>query len=574
MPHDNALMTTITLALGFAVIGGFLATKLRLPAIVGYLLAGVALGPFTPGFVADPGIAGQLAELGVILLMFGVGIHFSLRDLLAVRKIAIPGALFQIALATGLTMLTTNLLGWSLGAGLVLGLAVSVASTVVLLRALIERGALESPYGRIAIGWLIVEDLFVVFALVLLPGMSDVLSGKGSGIGGELLASLALVMVKVVVFGAIMAFVGVRVVPWVLGHVARTGTRELFTLSVLALALGVAVGAAAVFDVSLALGAFLAGAAVSDSDLSHQAAADALPLREAFAVLFFVSVGMLFDPSFLLTATAGVVGILALIVIGKGLAALTIVLVFGHPIRTALTVAIGLAQIGEFSFVLSDLGRDLGILPSAAHDLIIAGALLSITLNPLLFKAIDPLERWLADRAWMRALLTRQAGDLGRPARQTELLRNHIVLCGHGRVGGVVGEALRRRGFRYVAIEQDRRIVESLRRQGIPALYGDAANASLLAQARLGDARLLVVAIPDAAAARQIVMHARRVKPGLDIVVRTHSEEEWRYLTAGRADAAILGEREIAIQMASYALRRFGVTALEIANITQGLRRR
>lgn len=572
MLHDDALLLTLAFALGFAVVGGFVAAKLRLPPIVGYLLAGVALGPFTPGFVADPGIAGQLAEIGVVLLMFGVGVHFSVRDLLAVRWIAIPGALFQIGVATGLTTLATGLFGWSLAAGLVLGLAVSVASTVVLLRALIERGALESPHGRIAVGWLIVEDLFVVLVLVLLP----VLAGSsGPASTAELATALGVAVLKMAALGALMLFVGARLIPWMLVQVARTGARELFTLAVLSLALGIAVGAAALFDVSLALGAFLAGAVVSDSDLSHQVAADALPLRDAFAVLFFVSVGMLFDPWFVLSATVAVIGILALIVVGKGLAAAVIVLAFGYPVRTALTVAVGLAQIGEFSFVLSALGRDLGLLPPSAHDLILSGALFSITLNPLLFRGIEPFERWLRKQGRMTRLLDGRAGALGRLAvAEQEELRNHVVLCGHGRVGSVVGEALQRRAFRYVAIEQDRRIVEDLRRRGILALYGDAANEALLARARIDTARLLVVAIPDAPAARTLVEHARKRRPDIDIVVRTHSEEEWSHHRNGLANAAILAEREIAVEMASYALKRYGVSPMEIVHITQGLRRR
>ncbi|MGH2500325.1 MAG: cation:proton antiporter [Candidatus Limnocylindria bacterium] len=575
MVHDPALLATVTFALGFAFLGGFLAARIGLPPIVGYLLAGVAVGPFTPGFVADPDIAAQLAELGVILLMFGVGIHFSLRDLLAVRTIAIPGALFQIAVATALATGGALFFGWSLGAGLVLGLAVSVASTVVLLRALDERGAIESPHGRIAVGWLIVEDLFIVLVLVLLPALAPVLGGAApAGTGDEPFPlTLALALLKIVGLGLVAFFVGVRVVPWLLAQVARTGSRELFTLAVLALALGIAFSAATIFGVSLALGAFLAGAVVSESDLSHQAAADALPLRDAFAVLFFVSVGMLFEPSFVLTAPLAVLGVIALIVVGKGLAAMAIVLLFGHPVRTALIVAVALAQIGEFSFILSELGRRLGLLPQAAHDLILASALLSITLNPFLFRAIDPLERWLRGRRGLAALLDRRSGELAVLApRRSEEPRAHAVLCGYGRVGSVIGEALRRRGLPLVVIEQDRRLVERLRREGIPALYGDASNHILLERAGIARARILIVAVPDAPATRQVVDHARRLKPDLDIVVRTHSVDEWRWLSDGRSSAAVLGERELAVEMASQALRRFGVSAMEIVRITRGLR--
>jgi CPA2 family monovalent cation:H+ antiporter-2 len=427
MSHETALLASISVALPVAFIFGFLATRLRLPAIVGYLLAGVAVGPFTPGFVADVDLAPQLAELGVILLMFGVGIHFSIKDLLAVRQVAIPGAVGQIAAATGLTTAVAVWWGWGLGAGLVLGLAVSVASTVVLLRALEERKAVATPAGRVAVGWLIVEDLATVVALVLLPATAGLLGASpaadaghtqvAASSGGELLLTLALTLGKVALLTAVVIVVGFRVVPWVLHQAASTGSRELFTLAVLAIALGIAFGSAAIFGVSFALGAFLAGLTVSESDLGHRAAEEALPLRDAFAVLFFVSVGMLFDPAVLLSSPLQVLIVLALIVVAKPLAALAIVALLRQPLGTGLIVAAGLAQIGEFSFILVELGRSLGLVPAEGYSLILAGALLSITINPLLFRAADLIEaRWgrtpaLAGAAPGAPAVERRAGE-------------------------------------------------------------------------------------------------------------------------------------------------------------------
>lgn len=392
MEHSD-LLVTLVVALVAAFIGGFVAVRLRLPPIVGYLLAGVAIGPFTPGGSANPAIAGELAEIGVILLMFGVGIHFSLRDLLAVRAIAVPGAIGQISVATALGAALALWWGWTPGEALVLGLTVSVASTIVLLRALENRRELDVPRGHIAIGWLIVEDLFTVLVLVLLPALAGPLGGNGSG--GNPVAALALAVVKAAAFVALMLFAGVRAVPWLLVRVQRTGSRELFTLGVLAIALGIAYGSAKWFGVSLALGAFLAGVVVNGSELSHRVAEEALPLRDAFAVLFFVSVGMLFDPTVIVDAPGRVAAILAVIMAGKALSAFCIVALAGYSSRTGLTVAASLAQIGEFSFILAEVGRALGLFPENGANLVLAGALLSITLNPLLFAAIEPLERWL-----------------------------------------------------------------------------------------------------------------------------------------------------------------------------------
>jgi CPA2 family monovalent cation:H+ antiporter-2 len=578
--HSDGLIATIAIGLTVAFLGGFIATRLRLPAIVGYLLAGVVVGPATPGFVANVEIAHELAEIGVILLMFGVGIHFSLRDLFAVKTIALPGAAGQIAVATALGAGVTLAWGWDLGAGLVLGLAISVASTVVLLRALAERNALDSVHGRVAVGWLVVEDIFTVLALVLLPALAPALGGAvtgGEGGGEErLLLAFTLVVGKIAILGTLMLFVGSRAIPWLLVQVTYTGSRELFTLAVLAVALGIAFVAAAVFGVSLALGAFLAGLVVSESDLSHNAAADALPFRDAFAVLFFVSVGMLFDPSFLLAAPIKVLAVLAVVVLGKGLTALAIVAAFGYPVRTGLTVAAGLAQVGEFSFILAELGLELELLPEEGHSLILAVAILSIMLNPLAFRAVEPLERWLRRHPQLAARLERRTGLLSRPPEvdHDERPRAHAVLCGYGRVGQIVAQALDRRGFSYVVIDQERRHIEELRRRGIAALYGDAANPVFLEQARVAQARVVVVAIGDPPVVRHVIEQARRLNPRVSVVARTHSQSEWAYLRDHGVDEVVYAERELAAEIARYTLHRFGVTGSELQGIVHGLRQR
>jgi K+:H+ antiporter len=413
-PHEADLIATIALALGAAFVGGLVARHARLPPIVGYLLAGVAIGPFTPGLVADPAIALQLAEIGVVLLMFGVGLHFSVRDLMAVRSVAVPGALAQIATATGLGLVTALAMGWHAYEGLVLGLSISVASTVVLLRALEERGELAGRPGRVAIGWLIVEDLFTVLALVLLPTLATAFGTRGPA-GGEATAlgavgSMGLAIGKAAVLATVMLVLGTRFLPWLLDHVERGASRELFTLAVLAVALGIAYGASVLFDVSLALGAFLAGAVLSGSHLSDRAARDVLPLSDTFGVLFFVAVGMLLDPAILIRMPAPILGLVIVVVVGKSLVALLIVAMLGQPLRTGLTVAAGLAQVGEFSFIVATAGRTLGLLPEDGFQLIVAVALVSISLNPLLFAAVDPAERWLSQRPLVRRLVERGEG--------------------------------------------------------------------------------------------------------------------------------------------------------------------
>ena len=400
MPHDVTLIATIALGFILAFIFGLIANGLRLPPLVGYLVAGIALGPFTPGFVADTALAGQLAEIGVMLLMFGVGLHFSIPDLLAVRRIAIPGAVVQIGLATALGVVLAMSWGWGFGGAFVLGLSLSVASTVVLLKALEERNAVATPNGRIAVGWLIVEDLAMVLALVLLPALAGPLGGTviadphhGDGDGHGLFVTLSITLIKVTAFVALALGLGPRVMPWLLRQVARTGSRELFTLGVLTIALGIAYGSAKLFGVSFALGAFFAGVVLSESELSHKAAANSLPLQDAFSVLFFVSVGMLFDPGVLVREPLAVAAVLVLVLIGKSIAATGIVLLLGYPLGTALTVSAALAQVGEFSFILAGLGAAYGLLPPEGMSLILSGALLSITLNPLMFAAAAALEK-------------------------------------------------------------------------------------------------------------------------------------------------------------------------------------
>ena len=567
MPHQTELIATIAAGIGLAFVFGLLAVRLRLPPIVGYLLAGVAVGPHSPGFVADISLAQQLAEIGVILLMFGVGIHFSLDDLLSVRRIAVPGAAVQIAAATLLGAGMAHLWGHSWGAGIVFGLCLSVASTVVLLRALEDRGLLNSADGRIAVGWLVVEDLFTVLVLVLLPALSVFLGGKPPsggtpGTSASLAVTIALTLGKVAGFVVLMVVVGRRAVPWLLERVARLGSRELFTLSVLAVAVGIAVGAASLFGVSFALGAFFAGMVVNGSDLSHEAAADALPLQDAFSVLFFVAVGMLFDPAILVRHPLEVLTVLLIIMIGKSLGAFAIVLLFRYPLHTALMISASLAQIGEFSFILAALAGSLGLLPPQGQSLIVAGALLSISLNPLAFDAAARFSRWAAARPRVLAALERGTPDQPVAAKDDETLRDHAVLVGYGRVGGTIGEALTRSAVAHVVIEQSRELFESLRDRGVPAIYGNASRRSVLELARPERARLIIVTAPDPFQARAVVEQARRLNPSITSVVRTHSEEERAYLERAGVGMAVMGEGELARAMARYALEVLAVRAV------------
>jgi K+:H+ antiporter len=559
MPHHTPLIATLVGGLVLAFIFGALAHRLRISPLVGYLLAGVLVGPSTPGFIADPAIAGDLAEIGVILLMFGVGLHFSLADLLSVRFIAVPGALVQIAFATALGMGLAWSLGWNLGADLVFGLALSVASTVVLLRALQERRLVETEQGRIAVGWLIVEDLAMVLTLVLLPAVAGLLggaaeTGRAAGIG-EIARTLGITFAKVGAFVALMLLIGRQLIPWILHYVAHTGSRELFRLAVLSLALGVAYGAAELFGVSFALGAFFAGMVLAESELSHRAAEESLPLRDAFAVLFFVSVGMLFDATILVRAPGPLLAALLIVVLGKSAAALLIVLTFRHPLRTALTISASLAQIGEFSFILAGLGVSLGLLPQEGRDLILAVAILSILLNPLFFAALDRLAPWLEHRRMISAadIPPPQPAETDLPATT---LKEHMVLVGFGRVGSRVGEELQRDKVPFLVIEDRSELTETLRARGIEAIQGNAAAPEVIGAANLAEARSLLIAIPDGYEAGQIVEQGRAANPDIEIIARAHSDEEVIHLQRYGADLVIMGENEIAHRMVERALGR------------------
>ncbi|BCH15723.1 MULTISPECIES: YbaL family putative K(+) efflux transporter [unclassified Mesorhizobium] len=575
------LIATLVAGLGLAFILGTLANRLRLSPLVGYLVAGVLIGPFTPGFVADQALARQLAELGVILLMFGIGLHFSLNDLLSVRKIALPGAVGQMALVTMLGLLVTQAIGWPIGAGVVFGLALSVASTVVVLRALQEMRQLETDGGRIAVGWLVVEDLAMILALVLLPAFAGVLGGNFNGAnlnGNDLFklfepqtiwSALGLTLGKLAAFFAIMVVVGRRVIPPILHYVAHTGSRELFRLAVLAIALGVAFGAAELFGVSFALGAFFAGMILAESQLSQRAAQETLPLRDAFAVLFFVSVGMLFNPMILVEQPLLVGVTFLIIVIGNATAASAIALMFGYPSHVALTLGLSLAQIGEFSFILAGLGVELTLLPEAGRDLVLAGAILSILVNPLLFAALDRLTPWLKARE--RTIAT-QEGRAETPELAATSLTDHAVLVGHGRVGSLVAQTLQKARQPYLVIEERQVIVEQLRARGVDVIAGNAAQPGLLEAANVASARWLISAIPNPFESGNLIEQAHAINPKLEIIARAHSDAEVDYLKKFGADLIIMGEREIARAISDHILRRIDVPAAPVADQNQNAR--
>ena len=557
--HELNLITTIATSLGLALVMGFIAVRLRMPPLVGYLLAGMIVGPNTRGFVADVALAGQLAEIGVMLLMFGVGLHFSLEDLASVRRIAVPGAIVRIVVATALGTVTAMFWGWSIGGGVVFGMALSVASTVVLLRALEAKGSLESLNGRIAVGWLIVEDLVMVLVLVLLPPLASILGGHAAaGPEHSIVTTLAITLAKVGAFVVLMLVVGRRVFPQILWVVAKTGSRELFTLCVIAAAVGVAYGAAALFGVSFALGAFFAGMMLRESALSHRAAEESLPLQDAFAVLFFVSVGMLFDPMVLVSEPLRVLIVAAIIMIGKTLVAVAIVLAYRYPLNTALTVGAGLAQIGEFSFILAGLGVRHGLLPAEGQSLILAGAIVSIALNPLLFTAIEPLQRWIRARSEIARKLDRSADPLATLPMTVdqELLTAHVVLVGYGRVGRRIANALTEQKIPFVVAEQNRDLVETLRARNIPAVSGDASDPAVLIQAHVQRAKMLVIATPDTFGVRKMTETARMLRPAIEIVVRTHSDEEAELLRSENIGMIFMGEHELAMGMTEHVLKR------------------
>ena len=550
MVHHTPLISTIVLALALAFILGAIAHRFKISPIAGYLLAGVILGPFTPGYVADQNLANQLAEIGVILLMFGVGLHFSLDDLLSVRAIAIPGAISQIVVVTFLGVALAWMLGWTVGAGIVFGIALSVASTVVVLRALQERRLLETERGRIAVGWLIVEDVVMVLVLVLLPPLAGVLKGESGLAFSALAMPLGITLAKIATFVALMLVVGRRVIPWILHYMAHTGSRELFRLCVLAIALGVAFAASTLFDVSFALGAFLAGMIMSESALSQQAASESLPLRDAFAVLFFASVGMLFNPLILAEQPLAILATLLIVVGAKAVSGFALVRAFGHSHSTALMIAASRAQIGEFSFILAGLGVALALLPEAGRDLVLAGAILSILLNPLLFVWLDRMgpRRAAAVEAAAAAEMTEA------PAREPLVptaLSNHVVLVGHGRVGSFISAALKANKTPLLVIEADPDTILQVRAQGIEAIAGNAANPEIIGAANLLEARCLLVAVADAFEGGQVVEQGRAINPGLPVIARAHSQAEYEHLERHGATHVIMGEHEIGKAMLS-----------------------
>lgn len=564
MPHSVNLINTIAAALGLALVLGFAATRARLPALVGYLLAGVVIGPFTPGFVADAAMASQLAEIGVMLLMFGVGLHFSLGDLLAVRKIAVPGAVVQILVATALGTAVASWWGWHLGAALVFGISLSVASTVVLLRALEALGILDTYTGRIAVGWLVVEDLAMVLVLVLLPPLAGSLGGIAAAPGAaSVWSTLGWTALQVGGFVALMLVVGRRVFPWVLWQVARTGSRELFTLCVVAAAVGIAFGSAALFGVSFALGAFFAGMVMRESQFSHRAAQESLPLRDAFAVLFFVSVGMLFDPSVMWERPLQVLAVVAIILVGKSLAAAALVLALRYPLHTALTVSASLAQIGEFSFILVGLGTSLGLLPREGASLVLAGALFSIALNPLVFRAMAPLQKWLLARSALARRLEQRDDPLAELPSTTDerYLARQVVLVGYGRVGRRIAAVLAAHDIPLVVAEHNREVVERLRARGIAAVFGDAVDPAVLVQAHIARACMLVIAAPDTLDVQQIITTARMLNPAIETVVRSRGEEEARRIEKDCGTTVFVGEETLAQAIAGHVLARAATRA-------------
>jgi len=532
MPHDVTLIAILAGGFGLALIFGLAVSYLKMPPLLGYLIAGVVIGPATPGFVADIGLSTQLAEIGVMLLMFGVGLHFSINDLLAVKKIAVPGALFQMAVATALGYLVAHYWGWSLIGSIIFGLSLSVASTVVLLRALESKGLLETANGQIAVGWLVVEDLMMVLALVLVPVMAEIYGNDGSVAqstsSSELFTLIGITLAKVTAFIVLMLVVGKRLLPKMLWIVAKSGSRELFTLAVIAAAIGIAFLAAELFDVSFALGAFFAGMMLGESELSKRAADESLPLRDAFAVLFFVSVGMLFNPEIIWQEPIKLLIVIAIIMVGKTLAAILLVLLFNYPLGTALTVGVSLAQIGEFSFILAGMGLAMNLIPNEAYSLILAGAILSIAFNSFLFNGIEPALVWARKRSHLARKLDERLDPLSLlPSTVNQsLLHKQVVIVGYGRVGKKVFENLKSQNINCVIAEKDRGMVEELRKQNIPAVTGDAADPFVLIQAHIARAAILVIATKDSIDISKMVETARTLNPEVKIFIRARNPEE------------------------------------------------
>ncbi len=550
MLEQTPLIATIVGCIVMAFIFGALANRLNMPPLIGYLIAGIVLGPYTPGYVADGHLAQELAEIGVILLMFGVGLHFSLKDLIAVKSIAIPGAVLQIIVATLLGLGLTWLMGWPVGQGIIFGLALSCASTVVLLTALQERHLIDTHRGQIAIGWLIVEDIIMVLALVLIPALSSVMGGAGEVLStAQIVKLIVITLCKVVGFVAFMLIFGKRAIPWILERIAATGSRELFGLSVLAIALGFALGSTFLFGVSFALGAFFAGMVLAESELSHRAAEESLPLRDVFSVLFFVSVGMLFDPSVLVREPLQVAATLLIIVVGKSVVSLLLVIAFGRPMSTALTISASLAQIGEFSFILATLGLALGILPVIGRDLILAGAIFSIILNPFLFKCLDYLKPWLDKREGVA-----KEPDTDNAVKCAQQ-QGHTILIGYGELGKWVAEELKARHQPFLLVEDHPDILHAIPQTGIPVVYGHASAHGVLEQANIKGARCIILAIPDAIVAAQLIAHARRLNPAITTIVRANSEMEAQHLAHHGATHVIHSKRDIAKTLVNLSLQ-------------------
>ncbi len=565
-PHAVGLLPTLVVSLLVAFVGGLAARAVRLSPVFGYLLAGIVLGPFTPGYVIDQKITNELAEIGVALLLFGVGLHFSFDDLLAVRRSAVPGAIIQITIASAFGYLVaTYLIDLPPSAGWVVGLSLAIASTAVATRALEERGQLAAAPGRIALGWLVAQDIVVILALTLVPVLAP---GRGFE-PFDLVLELARALLQIAGFVAIIVLVGRRAIPWLLGYVARAGSRELFTLAVFVVALGIAYGSAILFGISLALAAFFAGVALGESDLSHHAAAEALPMQQVFAVLFFVSVGMLFDPMTLVRMPVEIAALLLAIVIGTGLTTILILLFLRAAPETAALVGASFAQIGEFSFILTDQAVRRGLMDAGGRDLVLAVALIAIVINPLMFPLARRFAQAVAGWKFFVRLRKRRGGIA---VRGTMFISDHAILVGHGRVGRTVSSALRAHGLSYVVVESDRKLAEKLRSEGTRVVYGDATREEVLAAALPRSARLIVVALPDAFQARQVISLARKLNPEIETVVRTHSEAEALYLAESGVGLAVMGEREIAVGMSDFALQRLGVDARTARSTVDRLR--
>ena len=561
MPHDVDLIILLAVGFGMALIFGYIAARLRLPPLIGYLIAGIIISPNTPGIVGDIHLANQLAELGVMFLMFGVGMHFSLNDLLQVRRIALPGAILQIAVATLLGIGVSMYWGWSFGSALIFGLSLSCASTVVLLKALGDRGLLDSVNGKIAVGWLLVEDLVMVLALVLLPATAVLLGGHalpGTDTSQSIWLTIGITLLKVTGFIAFMLIIGKRLVPMIMQFVARLGSRELFTLTVVAAAVSIAYGSYAVFGVSMALGAFFAGMVVKESDFSHRAEEETLPLREIFSILFFVSVGMLFDPSILIEEPLRILAVIAIIMVGKTLAAIALVLFFRYPINTALTVGASLAQIGEFSFILATLGLSLGLLTPDAQNLILAGALFSITLNSFVFSAIEPVQRWIRERSHLARLLERSADPLAMLPDEVDqaYLRDQVVIIGYGGVGRRISENLIQQNIKVVIAEENRDIVEKLRSQGIAAVSGEATEPNVLIQAHIQHARLLVISPMDILDIHRIVDISKQLNPEIQVLICAESKEEAAVIRQENLGEVFYAKEEMAKNMSHHILNQ------------------